>query len=80
MTGVQTCALPICFPVTIRRGYILKYYRKEIQRLEENEVPDMNEGYGGVTHRGREAGSKAISLPASTPDYSMESYMRGLDE
>ena len=61
-------------------GYILKYYRKEIQRLEENEVPDMNEGYGGVTHRGRDAGSKAISLPASTPDYSMESYMRGVDE
>ena len=21
MTGVQTCALPICFPVTIKEGY-----------------------------------------------------------
>ena len=22
MTGVQTCALPICFPVTILRGWV----------------------------------------------------------
>ena len=58
-------------------GYVLKYYRVDVQRLEENEVPDMNEGYGGVTQRGRDAGSKAISLPESTPDYSMDAYLRG---
>ena len=26
MTGVQTCALPICFPVTITEIYTLKYH------------------------------------------------------
>ena len=25
MTGVQTCALPICFPVTIRMGGVLEF-------------------------------------------------------
>lgn len=61
-------------------GYILKYYRVEVQRLDHNEVTDTNEGYGGVTQRSRDAGSKAYTLPESTPDYSMESYMRGAHE
>ena len=26
MTGVQTCALPICFPVTIPSGYLSSFY------------------------------------------------------
>jgi hypothetical protein len=58
----------------IADSYVLKYYRTEVQRLDENEPVDMNEGYGGVTHRTNEAGSKAITMPESKPDYSMEAY------
>ena len=31
MTGVQTCALPICFPVTITHSV---YYRSEVDEIE----------------------------------------------
>ena len=43
MTGVQTCALPICFPVTIKRGAGLETGGKEWETI-------MYEGYaaGGV--------------------------------
>ena len=34
MTGVQTCALPICFPVTIDYGELQKY-RQELSELLE---------------------------------------------
>ena len=35
MTGVQTCALPICFPVTI--GFRLEYMRRtgEMAKIDE---------------------------------------------
>ena len=48
MTGVQTCALPICFPVTIRRAYIIADNRlaldagwdEEMLRVEFAELAD----------------------------------------
>ena len=55
-------------------GFVLKYYRSEIQRLDENEPIDLKEGYGGVTTRSNEAGSRAITMPESVPDYSMQAY------
>ena len=33
MTGVQTCALPICFPVTIRRQYRIEATYQEHQHI-----------------------------------------------
>ena len=37
MTGVQTCALPICFPVTIRRLALwqISNLRSKLERIEE---------------------------------------------
>ena len=50
MTGVQTCALPICFPVTIRRGKMLfatNVVTKEKVYVDFNEEcelePDLQE-------------------------------------
>ena len=36
MTGVQTCALPICFPVTIR-GLLLSQIRRDVVDYNPNE-------------------------------------------
>ena len=33
MTGVQTCALPICFPVTINKGYDYQYRFERLLKL-----------------------------------------------
>ena len=40
MTGVQTCALPICFPVTIDRGYEVYHYAMEAIPLVKKAVED----------------------------------------
>ena len=61
----------------IADGFVLKFYRKDVQRLEGNEAPDSNEGYGGVMQRSNQAGSKAIVMPESQPDYSQEAYRVG---
>ena len=42
MTGVQTCALPICFPVTIIRSnksYVGERLEEKIQRITSNKEP-----------------------------------------
>ena len=38
MTGVQTCALPICFPVTINYGYRAAVIAKEDSDNESYEL------------------------------------------
>ena len=50
MTGVQTCALPICFPVTIRgeKRYITEIVAENVQFLEwgdKNKAPETNNTY-----------------------------------
>ena len=45
MTGVQTCALPICFPVTIWRGNALFLGTPE----DANYIPHIKSMFGGVT-------------------------------
>ena len=42
MTGVQTCALPICFPVTIRAAEKPKYIRLEFEeKVSPEEVNEI---------------------------------------
>ena len=45
MTGVQTCALPICFPVTIGKYRIIELMDKDItkKQLELDEVKQKKE-------------------------------------
>lgn len=61
----------------IADGFVLKFYRTDVQRLDGNEPVDLNEGYGGVVQRSNQAGSKAIVMPESQPDYSQEAYRVG---
>ena len=54
MTGVQTCALPICFPVTIWRvgGELVEYYRDDSGWVngdcfdEDYPTPELEVMYG----------------------------------
>ena len=46
MTGVQTCALPICFPVTISGlQVVLKGERNGFSKLTEKEVLEIREKF-----------------------------------
>ena len=45
MTGVQTCALPICFPVTIRNVLIMRNFAYKNDNFEKDTfVPELEEG------------------------------------
>ena len=56
MTGVQTCALPICFPVTIKRakegkGSIygtVEETEKEIEKLANKSIEEIHEWYYSI--------------------------------
>lgn len=61
----------------IADGYVLKFYRTDVQHLDGNEPMDLNEGYGGVVQRSNQVGSKAIVMPESQPDYSHDAYRVG---
>ena len=41
MTGVQTCALPICFPVTIEER-VREYKEKREERIKSEIIEEMN--------------------------------------
>ena len=46
MTGVQTCALPICFPVTIRRGmdeFTTDFIKEIVEHELENQAAKIIE-------------------------------------
>ena len=52
MTGVQTCALPICFPVTIRK--VKNEYELGKEHLSNENDKNLREWiYGGI-HEGAE--------------------------
>ena len=58
-------------------GYVIKYYRKLTDRLPEHESAPVSGAYGGVMTRKTEAGSRAIEMPQSIPDYSYQGYNIG---
>lgn len=58
-------------------GYLIRFYRTLLDRMPENEVPDFGTKFLGESARsmyGNTTGSRAITLPESVPDYSMEGY------
>ena len=44
MTGVQTCALPICFPVTIGVDTALLYDKRKIELVDSEAISFIYEG------------------------------------
>ena len=53
MTGVQTCALPICFPVTIPRVYQRAFFRTDNKRKEYDGVDWVTHLYTqGIIYQG----------------------------
>ena len=54
MTGVQTCALPICFPVTIGGGILTPANKSDINNFENvmNELPVLNENIQVLADKG----------------------------
>lgn len=55
-------------------GYIIRFFRVLLDRMEENQTTSINQGYGGVMQRSPETGG--IPLPESVPNYDMHELMR----
>ena len=67
MTGVQTCALPICFPVTIIRmmSYLVDYTNDLVKSFRNGSATDMYSGVDlwGDTHaNSSNTSSVAVSI------------------
>jgi hypothetical protein len=57
-------------------GMVLRFVRTLLDRMPEHEVPEHGDRFFGERARDmyQGAGSRAIDLPTSVPDYRMETY------
>ena len=64
MTGVQTCALPICFPVTIRRTVLGVQYPNMAEKREADSSmePPMKISKGESSHSHHNGGTGATNF------------------
>lgn len=58
-------------------GFLIRFYRLLLDRMPENEVPDVGNRFLGERARhiyGDTTGSRAITMPESVPNYDMSVY------
>ena len=81
MTGVQTCALPICFPVTIRALYVHIANGYELNELHDVSInsPTNNQGlvYNGTTNLWYNSNFKTVDGNSilGTGDIDLSNYL-----
>ena len=78
MTGVQTCALPICFPVTI----LLKGSQRKVNEEQAKAIPaQILQGWEDLTKKGKELIIQREQMEAYTQDVinRLELGKKGLD-